>query len=152
MVSTKVDLANQTLLTTRILEASDREVVRMASLSLPQTGTWLNCPLCQHLDFTQRHQVCCCRQVYVGNASSNSAEQRCELTQTPANQVQISFRNTNIEMYLMSSKIWFSIPWTQRHPLEKADKISWLQHLWIKYHIEINLSTSSIGSSRASQL
>ena len=44
MVSTKVDLATRTLLTTRILEASDREVVRMASLSLPQTGTWLNCP------------------------------------------------------------------------------------------------------------
>ena len=44
MVSTKVDLATRTLLTTRILEASDREVARMASLSLPQTGTWLNCP------------------------------------------------------------------------------------------------------------
>ena len=44
MVSTKVDLANQTLLTTTILEASDCEVVRIASLSFPQTGTWLNCP------------------------------------------------------------------------------------------------------------
>ena len=44
MVSTKLDLATRTLLTTRILEASDREVARMASLSLPQTGTWLNCP------------------------------------------------------------------------------------------------------------
>ena len=42
MVSTKVDLANQTLLTTRIREASNREVARMASLSLPQTGTWLS--------------------------------------------------------------------------------------------------------------
>ena len=29
----------------------------------------------------------------------------CELTHTPANQVQISFRNTDIEMHLRSSKI-----------------------------------------------
>ena len=44
MVSAKVDLANQTLLTPRILEAGEREVARLASLSLPQAGAWLNCP------------------------------------------------------------------------------------------------------------
>ena len=38
MVSTKIDLANQTLLTPRILEAGEREVARMASLSLPQAS------------------------------------------------------------------------------------------------------------------
>ena len=44
MVSNKVDLANKTLLAPKILEAGEREVARMASLSLPQAGAWLNCP------------------------------------------------------------------------------------------------------------
>ena len=44
MVSAKVDLANQTLLTPKILEAGEREVARLASLSLPHAGAWLNCP------------------------------------------------------------------------------------------------------------
>ena len=44
MVGIKVDLANQTLHTTRIQEAGEREVARMASLCLPQAGAWLNCP------------------------------------------------------------------------------------------------------------
>ena len=44
MVSAKVDLANQTLLKPRILEAGEREAARWASLSLPQAGAWLNCP------------------------------------------------------------------------------------------------------------
>ena len=37
-------MANQTLLTPRTLEAGEREVARMASLSPPQAGAWLNCP------------------------------------------------------------------------------------------------------------
>ena len=44
MVSAKIDLANQSLLSPKILEAGEREVARMASLSLPQAGAWLNCP------------------------------------------------------------------------------------------------------------
>ena len=44
MVSTKIDLANQALLSPKILEVGEREVARMASLSLPQAGAWLNCP------------------------------------------------------------------------------------------------------------
>ena len=44
MVSAKVDLANQTLLSSKILEVGEREVARMASLSLPQAGAQVNCP------------------------------------------------------------------------------------------------------------
>ena len=44
MVGTKVDLANQTLLSTKTMGAGEREVARMASVSLPQAGGWLNCP------------------------------------------------------------------------------------------------------------
>ena len=44
MVSSKIDLVNQTLLSPKIMEAGEREIARMASLSLPQAGAWLNCP------------------------------------------------------------------------------------------------------------
>ena len=44
MVGTKIDLANQALFSTKITGAGEREVARMASLSLPQAGAWLNCP------------------------------------------------------------------------------------------------------------
>ena len=44
MVSQKIDLTNQSLLSPKIMEAGEREVARMASLSLPQAGAWLNCP------------------------------------------------------------------------------------------------------------
>ena len=44
MVSTKIDLTNQSLLSPKIQEAGEREVARMASLSLAQAGAWLYCP------------------------------------------------------------------------------------------------------------
>ena len=44
MLSNKIDLANQSLLTPRIVEVGEREAARLASLSLPQAGAWLNCP------------------------------------------------------------------------------------------------------------
>ena len=44
MVSTKIDLANKNNFTRRIEDEGEREVARVASLSLPQAGAWLNCP------------------------------------------------------------------------------------------------------------
>ena len=44
MVSTKVDMASHIALMDRIQNLGEREVARMASLSLPQAGAWLNCP------------------------------------------------------------------------------------------------------------
>ena len=44
MVSTKVDMASHTALMDRIQNLGEHEVARMASLSLPQAGAWLNCP------------------------------------------------------------------------------------------------------------
>ena len=43
-LSLKVDLANQRLLSTHTEVAGEREVARLASVSLPHAGKWLNCP------------------------------------------------------------------------------------------------------------
>ena len=44
VVSTKIDIANKSLLLQHIAETDDeREIARMASLCLPKAGAWLNC-------------------------------------------------------------------------------------------------------------
>ena len=40
----KVDLANQQLHSSSVTDLGEREVARMAALSLPHAGDWLNCP------------------------------------------------------------------------------------------------------------
>ena len=39
-----MDLANQHLVSTHTEAAGEREVARLASVSLPHAGKWLNCP------------------------------------------------------------------------------------------------------------
>ena len=98
-VSAKVDLANQTLLTKWILEAGKRKVAMIASLSLPQTVTWLNCPPMPILGLHLRALSLLSPPksgweclIKLGQAKAN-----VKLTHTPANQVQILFRHTDIK-------------------------------------------------------
>ena len=44
MVCTKVDQESHVALMEKIKNTGEREIARMASLSLPQAGAWLNCP------------------------------------------------------------------------------------------------------------
>ena len=43
-LSLKVDLANQQLLSNLTETAGERKMVRLALVSLPHAGKWLNCP------------------------------------------------------------------------------------------------------------